>query len=473
MMSKAFLNRYWIPGTMNLSKALSRRQVLKGMGAAIGLPFLEAMVPRTLRMPAAAPKRAAFLFMPNGIHPEKWTPEAMGSNFKLTPILSPLQPVKDDLLILTNLMNQNSDTREDGHYTKTANFLTSMRITKTTGANINSGGTSIDQLMADRSPNATIFPSLAYGIDRITSGADGAVGFTRLYGSAISWKTATQPRAKEIDPRMAFDRLFRSFIPGKPVPDEPAWRSSVLDLVMEDTKSLQKSLGAADQNKLAEYLAAIRSIERRIESHEKIEEFKDHITPAMLQELSNMDNRIDEYVEYHAGIDVTEKTRLMLDIIVLAFWSDATRFATFMFGNSVSNRNFSFLDGVYGGFHSNSHHKNDERLLDQYERINKWHIEQYAYLLNRLKNIPEGDGTLLDNSTIMFGSGLRDGNRHSPVNLPIVLAGKAGGQLQTGHHLKFDEKTPLANLYQSLLHVWGINDVEFGDSTGELKSIYA
>ncbi len=458
---------------MIFNHPISRRHMLKGLGAAISLPFLESLAPRTLHLPAQAPKRAAFLFMPNGVHPEKWTPATTGAGFNLTPILSPLQGLENDILVLTNLMNKNSDTREDGHYTKTANFLTSMRIAKTTGANINSGGVSIDQLLAKHESGKTIFPSLAYGIDRITSGLDVNVGFTRLYGSAISWKTPTQPVAKEIDPRMAFDRLFRSLIPGKPVAEEPAWRSSVLDLVMEDTKNLQKNLGAADQNKLAEYLESIRSIERRIEDREKIAEFKDHITPAMQKELSKMDSRIDEYVEFHKGIDVTEKTRLMLDIIVLAFWSDATRFATFMFGNSVSNRNFSFLDGVNGNFHSTSHHKDDPRLLAQYELINRWHLEQYAYLLNKLKSIPEGEGTLLDHSAIMFGSGLRDGNRHSPVNLPIVLAGKAGGDLKPGQHVLFDEKTPLANLYQTLLRVWDVKGIQFGDSTGEMEMICA
>lgn len=458
---------------MRISKAISRRTMLKGLGATISLPFLEAMVPRPFHSATNPPKRAAFLFMPNGIHPDRWTPSSTGSNFELTPILSPLNGLKDDILVLTNLMNQNSDTNQDGHYTKTANLLTSMRIAKTTGANINSGGVSIDQIIAGRNAHQTIFPSLSYGIDRMTSGLDASVGFTRLYGSAISWKTATQPTAKEVNPRQAFDRLFRSFIPGKPAPAEPAWRSSVLDLVQEDTRKLQKTLGATDQNKLAEYLDAIRSIEQRIDSHDKVEAFKDHITPAMQKELINMDSRIEEHVSYHAGMDVTEKTRLMLDIITLAFWSDATRFATFMFGNSVSNRNFSFLDGVSGNFHSTSHHKNDPRLLDQYERINTWHVEQYAYLLRRLKEIPEGEGNLLDNSTIMFGSGLRDGNRHSPINLPIILAGKAGGHFKTGRHLKFEEKTPLANLYQSLLKTWNINDVQFGDSTGELNALYA
>ena len=452
---------------------MTRRNVLRGLGATIALPFMESLVPSVLRSPAESPKRAAFLFMPNGVHPDKWTPATQGPAYELTPLLNPLGGLKDQVTVLTNLMNKNSDTREDGHYTKTANFLTSMRIQKTTGNDIHSGGVSLDQILAQHHGHKTIFPSLVYGIDRISSGVDKNVGFTRLYGSAISWKSPTQPCAKEIDPRMAFDRLFQKFIPGITLADQPPWRKSVVDMVLEDARALNRTLGAEDQNKMAEYLESVRSVEQRIESRERLEAFKDHITPAIRKELVHMDNRIDEYVEYKTGIDVTEKTRLMLDIIVLAFWSDAARFATFMFGNSVSNRNFSFLDGVSGNHHSISHHKNDPRQLDQYERINQWHVEQYAYLLERLQSIPEGDGTLLDNSVVLFGSGLRDGNRHSPVNLPILLGGRAGGSLQPGQHLSYDPKTPLANLYQSLLGIWGVQGVEFGDSTGVLDGIYA
>ena len=456
-----------------LNRSITRRRALRGIGATIALPFFESLLPGSLSTTSNAPKRAAFLFMPNGVHPDKWTPEVTGPSYNLSPILSPLSGVKDDLLVVSHLMNKNSDTREDGHYTKTANFLTSMRIQKTTGANINSGGVSLDQILAQRYGHETMFPSLVYGIDRITSGVDKNVGFTRLYGSSISWKTATQPCAKEIDPRMAFDRLFQRFIPGRSAQDVPAWRKSVLDQVLEDANSLKQDLGVEDQNKLAEYLEAIRSVEQRIDSQDQIEAFKDHITPAIRKEIVSMDHRIQDYVEYKSGLDVTEKTRLMLDIIALAFWSDATRFATFMFGNSVSNRNFSFLDGVSGNHHSISHHKDDPRQLDQYERINRWHIEQYAYLLNRLKAIPEGEGTLLDHSLVLFGSGLRDGNRHSPVDLPILVGGQAGGALQTGVHLSFDPKTPLANLYQSVLKVWDIDGIQFGDSTGPLNSILA
>ncbi len=200
------------------------------------------------------PKRAAFLFAPNGVCPEKWAPKELGCDFALSPILQPLKGLEKDMLVLQQLMNKNSVSNVDGHYTKTANFLTSMKITRTIGANVNSGGISIDQLIAQKTGKETLFPSLVYGIDRISSGVDANVGYTRLYGSSISWKTATQPCAKEIEPRFAFDRLFRTIVPRKDAKDPNPWKKSILDVVSDDAKSLQKKLGISDQNKLAEYM---------------------------------------------------------------------------------------------------------------------------------------------------------------------------------------------------------------------------
>ena len=447
---------------------ISRRRILKGVGACVALPFMESLYPSRLQATpydgGEAPQRFACLFMPNGVHPRKWSPSKTGRDFDFSPILQPLKPLKDHLLILAGMMNKNSHTREDGHYTKTANFLTSMRIAKTVDAKVDSGGISVDQLMAQHIGQDTFFPSLQYGLDRIRSGVDTAVGFTRLYGGTISWQGRNQPCSREIDPRMAFDRLFRNYVPGKkPLPEDPL-KKSVLDLVKDDIKMLEKQLGIEDQNKLGEYLEAVNSVEKRLKDQHSLADFEQQITPDIRKELARMDLRISEWAEYAEGVDITEKTRLMLDIIVLAFWSDASRIATFMFGNSVSNRNFSFLEGVHGAHHSISHHTEDPRMLDQYEKINCWHIEQYTYLLNRLKSIQEGDSNLLDNSMIMFGSGLRDGNRHSPYDLPIVLAGKSGGKLNTGQHLRFADETPLANLYLTMLHSMNITVEQFGDS---------
>jgi hypothetical protein len=227
--------------------------------------------------------------------------------------------------------------------------------------------------------------------------------------------------SKEIDPRLAFDRLFRPYLPGVKIKQDP-WKASILDLVMEDASELKRNLGRVDQDKLSEYLESIRSVEKRISNDANREKFAGNITPDIRKELVRVNTQIDEYVEMYSGVDVTEKTRLMMDIMTLAFWSDASRVTTFMFGNSVSNRNFSFLDGVKGNHHSISHHMDKPEALEEYTKITTWHVAQYAYFLENLKKIKEGDKTLLDNSMIMFTSDLRDCNRHSTRNLPIVLA---------------------------------------------------
>lgn len=455
---------------------ISRRRMLKGLGASIALPFLQAMVPPGMSMynMSKKPLRFACLFMPNGVHPDLWTPTQFGSAFELSPLLQPLAKVKGDILVLNELMNKSSNfPGADGHYAKTANFLTSLPIYKTTGENLHSGGMSLDQLIAQHKGQETLFASLEYGMERINAGIDANVGFTRLYGSNISWKSPTQPSSKEIDPRMAFDRLFRGFVPGTQQQKESPWKQSVLDIVMEDAKTLQRQLGRTDQDKLEEYLESIRSVEKRIGNEEKMKSLEQRITPEIQKELTHLNMRIDEFKELHEGVDITEKTRQMLDIMALAFWSDATRVITFMFGNSVSNRNFSFLEGVKGSHHQISHHADDPLQLEQYKIINQWHVAQYAYFLERLKSIPEGDGTLLDHSMVMFGSGLRDGNRHSPYNLPILLGGKGGGALKTGQNIQFTKDTPLSNLYLSMMRILDIPMECFADSNGELCEIYA
>lgn len=448
--------------------------MLKGMGACIALPFLEAMGAPTLKPALGAAKppiRTAFLFMPNGVHAEHWTPATTGADFELTRQLLPLGNLKNDVLVLGELMNKNSIFKgADGHYAKSASLLTCMPIKQTIGDNISSGGISIDQVIASHVGNETLFPSLEYGLDRITTGVDINVGFTRLYGSSISWKTPSQPLSKEIDPRLAFDRLFRSFIPGRAMREDP-WKGSILDIVMEDAQELKRNLGRADQDKLSEYLESIRSVEKRISNDANKEKFAANITADIKRELIRVNQNIDEYVEVYGGVDVTEKTRLMMDIMALAFWSDASRVTTFMFGNSVSNRNFSFLDGVHGGHHSISHHMEKPETLEEYVRITQWHVEQYAYFINKLKSIKEGDKTLLDNSMIMFSSDLRDGNRHSPRNLPILLAGKGGGKIKSGQNLIFEKETPLANLYVTMLEAMNIEKDSFADSTGTLSGI--
>ena len=456
---------------------LSRRTLLRGVGATLALPWLEAMAgakttPRAEAPSGAAPRRFACLYMPNGARADRWPPAGEGSEFRLSPILSPLESHRSELLVLTQLWNAATNTG-DGHYVKTGGFLTSTTITRTTGADLCSGNTSMDQWMARQVGHLTPLPSLELGIEPITTGVDTNVGFTRLYGSHISWATPTTPCAKEIQPRRAFDRLFRNAgaMPASRFGDDV----SVLDLVADDAERLKKRLGKADQQKLSEYFESVRAVEHRIEWARRRAQGEYLEDPAARAEIERLGRRIDVYSDparaSERGVNHTEHVRLMLDILALAFWTDSTRVGTFMFGNAVSGRNFSFLDGVKGGHHEYSHHENRPEKLEAYERITRWHVEQYAYFLGRLRSMTEGNGNVLDQSMILFGAGMRDGNSHNPRNLPLVLAGRGGGTLEPGRHLVFSKDTPMANLHLGLMRRMGVRADRFADSTEPLARI--
>lgn len=462
---------------------LDRRTVLKGAGVLLGLPLLDAMVPLLRASPPAAggqagrrfPVRFAALYSPNGVNPHAWTPKGRGRGFELTPILQPLERHRDSIVIPTNLWNAATNPG-DGHYVKTGGWLTSTTITRTTGSAICSGNTSMDQLIAQRFGNLTALPSLELGIEPTSTGVDTNVGFTQLYGAHISWATPTAPLAKEINPRMAFDRLFRST--AKDRPEALGHDDSVLDAVAEDARRLQRRLGSADRRKLDEYFESVRAVEKRIEfeTRRKREEYLSD--PLARAEVEKVGRRLEGFDPFkdpgkasERGVKHTEHVRLMLDILALAFWTDSTRVGTFMFGNSVSGRDFTFLDGVHGGFHEISHHENKADKLEMYLRINRWHQEQLAYFLDRLKGIREGEGTLLDNTIVLSGAGMRDGNAHSPVNLPLVVAGGGGGTIAGGRHIVYPEKTPMANLHVALMRRAGLEVDRFADSTGELEGL--
>ncbi|MEO6738902.1 MAG: DUF1552 domain-containing protein [Chthoniobacteraceae bacterium] len=452
---------------------ITRRTMLKGLGAVLALPVLEAM------LPAAAtrfPVRMAHLYMPNGVHPDMWTPCGTGRNFELSPTLSPLAGVKDDILVLSELWNSASNVG-DGHYVKTSGFLTSTTITHTTGDEVNSNGISMDQVAAKRIGNLTPLPSLELGIEPPATGVDTNVGYTQLYGAHIAWSQPTTPLAKEINPKLAFDRLFRPApATSREAADLAATRDrSVLDLVAGDAKRLQQKLGSGDRAKLDEYLESVRAVERRIEWDAKRQSDTALSDPAARAAVDALGRRIDAYsdparLSERAG-DHTEHTRLMLDLMALAFWTDTTRISTFMFGNAVSGRSFAFLGSGMGSHHETSHHENNAAKLANYQRINQWHVEQYAYFIERLRGIREGSGTLLDQCMIVFGAGMRDGNAHSPKNLPIILAGRGGGTIATGRHVVHENGTPLANLWHSMLQRVGAPVPRFADSAGELKGI--
>ncbi len=458
---------------------ISRRTMLRGAaGAIMGLPLLDAMTPSAraaATSKATSATRLAVLYFANGVNADAWTPKGAGRDFELSPSLTPLAQFKNDILVFTELMNQGS-IGGDGHYVKTAGFLTGTTITKTTGKDLRSGGVSMDQLAAQRVGRETPLPSLELGIEPVTNFVDNNVGYTALYGSHIAWATPTTPISKEINPRLAFDRLFRSSGTSSPQDDR-----SILDLVADDAKSLRANVGHNDQVKLDEYFDAVRAVEKRIEFNTRARGEENGVRPEALAEIEALDKRIaawgdspqrDKMIKnVRRSGDHTEHVRLMLDLMVLAFWTDTTRVSTFMFGNAVSPKNFSFLDGVKGGHHEISHHKNDKNTLAMYQRINQWHVEQYAYMLAKLAAIKEGERSLLENSMILFGSGMRDGNSHNPRNLPLVLAGKAGGAIKPGRHLVFKKNTPLCNLYCAMLDRMGAPVKHFGDSTEIMKGL--
>jgi len=453
---------------------ISRRTALKGLGVTLALPWLEAMRPlaATAATSGGSPLRMAVLYMPNGVRPDAWTPSGAGSGFELSRLLQPLAPYKDDLLVLTQLWNRATDTG-DGHYVKTGGFLTGTTITRTTGSDLRSGAVSMDQVVAQRIGHLTPLPSLELGLEPPATGVDTNVGYTQLYGAHIAWSTPTTPLTKELNPKAVFDRLFRSNSPDRAA--QAAKDQSVIDVVLDDAKRLQARLGRDDRQKLDEYFESVRAVEKRIEWDLNRQHETNRSDPRAERAIADLGARIDAYsdparVSERKG-DHTEHVRLMLDLTALAFWTDSTRVSTFMFGNAVSSRNFSFLDGVSGGHHQISHHQNNADKLAEYERINLWHLQQYAYLLGKLQGYCEGERSLLDNCMVLFGAGMRDGNAHNPHNLPIVLAGKAGGSLATGRHLVYDKDTPLSNLYVGMLNRMGVPTDRFSDSTRELEGL--
>jgi hypothetical protein len=302
---------------------------------------------------------------------------------------------------------------------------------------------------------------------------DTNVGYTRLYGSHISWGTPTTPIAKEINPKLAFDRLFRSTAKHSGISPND---QSVLDAVQEDAKRLRSQVGVRDREKLDEYFDSVRALEKRIEFDAKRRAQEYDGDALARKEIERLGGRIDDFYKDPANlrrrsVDHTEHVRLMLDIIALAFWTDSTRISTFMFANAVSGKNFSFVPGVSGSHHEISHHEHKADKLEQYKLINMWHVQQYAYLLEKLRSIKEGEGTLLDNSMIVLGAGMHDGNAHDPHNLPIVLGGRGGGTITTGRHLVYDKNTPLCNLWKSMLRRVGAPVEKLADSTGELNNL--
>jgi hypothetical protein len=422
----------------------------------LGLPWLEAMA-RAQTGAIKNPVRMAFLFFPNGVNVQHWYPKGEGREFELSPTLAPLEDYKQQIQVLSHLWNA-SAKGGDGHYAKDACFLTSAVIKKTPGVDL-ANATSVDQVAAQRAGDRTPLPSIELGVAPVAVGVDLAVGYTRIYGSHISWANANTPLPREVNPKAAYERLYRAGT--TPSGDSAKMDRLLLDRVLDDAKRLKGEVGSADGKRIDEYLSVMRSLEQRAEKS---------VSGERKNWKAKVPMRLDDAPTDRPSTH-QEHCELMLDVIATAFQTDSTRLATFMFGNSVSDISFRFLEGITMGHHDTSHHAKNEDKLRQYQIISQWHVQQYARLLGKLKSMKEGDSTVLDNSMIVFGSALSDGDAHSPHKLPIVVGGGGGGRLDTGQHRMYTEDTPLSNLYVSLLDAFGTPVERFADSTGPLPGV--
>ena len=444
--------------------------LLRGGAAAMSLPWLESVGRAANGGLSEPPLRMAYMFMPNGVRPDYWTPAGDDDNYQITPHLKPVEAFRKDFTLVENLWNKNAVGR-NGHWPKVPAWLSGGFVERTSGNDLDSGGTSVDQVAAAKLGTLTPLPSFELGLEAPRSGIDTAGGgFARVYGSFIAWRDPHTPVPKEIVPQLAFDRLFRNNrapVVSSVDPKSPALISSlqrdetsVLDLVLEQAKSIRSKGSRADQVRLDEYFESVRSVEQRIEASMKPQ--KRWINQGKMP----MDRPTAGIPDSHQ-----QHLRLMLDILVLAFWTDSTRIATFMFGDAQSGQDYSFLEGVKGSFHGLSHHRDEEPTRRQYEKIVTWHTEQLAYFLGKMKGLDEGGTSLLDNSMIVFGATLKDGNRHDPENLPVLLAGRGKGTLHPGRRVRAAVKTPLCNLHLALLNRMGVMEKSHGDSTEALQDL--
>jgi hypothetical protein len=441
-------------------KHLPRRFFVKGLGVAIGLPMLDAMTPAFARTAEAAkPLRLSFVYVPNGIVMKDWTPKTAGRAFEFTRILKPLEAYREDLLVLSGLDEYQGNALGDGagdHARAGAAFLTGVHCKKTEGADIRNG-ISADQVAAQALSSRTRFSSIELGCEDSRTVGNCDSGYSCAYTNSISWRSAQTPMPPELNPRIVFERLFGTddfSLSAEARARRLQYRKSILDMSRADAQALSKTLGQSDRRKLDEYLNGVREIERRIENAEN-----DHrqVLPAM---------------EKPAGIPITlpDYVKLMFDLKVAAFQADLTRIATLMVGREGSMRVYPEI-GIPDPHHPLTHHRDNADWIEKVAQINTLHTELFGYFLNRLKTTPDGDGTLLDHSIVVYGSGLADGNRHTHEDLPVLLAGRGGGRIKTGGHIIYKPGTPITNLYLSLLDILGVHPETIGDSTGRVEHL--
>lgn len=445
-----------------MSNYLPRRTFLKGLGTLVALPALDAMMPNKAQGQANKKQacRMMFISVPNGIHMQDWTPKAQGAGFPLPYALEPMQNVKESILVLTGLTQDKARPNGDGagdHARSAAAWLTGCQPRKTSGSNIKAG-VSADQLAAQMVGSQTRFASLELGCERGGLAGDCDSGYSCAYSSTIAWRGEATPVAKEVNPRNVFERLFGNGDTSETLEVRQRrnkYRQSVLDFVLDDAQALQKRLGVQDQRKLDEYLTSVREIEMRLAQAEKYTQ-QAHLAGGQIP----------------TGVpaDYGDHLKLMYDMVLLAFQTDQTRIVTMMYANEGSNRNYPQI-GITDGHHDLSHHGNDKNKHAKLRQINRFQIQNLAYFLEKLQAIKEGQNSLLDNSMIVFGSGISDGDRHNHDNLPVLFAGKGGGSIQTGRHIVYPENTPMNNLLLCMLDRMGLHPDKLGDSTGRLQQL--
>lgn len=439
-------------------KALPRRTFLKGVGTAVALPFLDAMMPAFATAQAARaarPVRMAFVYVPNGIDMRHWNPSYEGELGVLPQTLAPMEPLKKDITLLGNLTHNTGRALLDGagdHGRCCGSYLTGVQVKKTV-IDIKAS-VSCDQLVANATGKQTRFPSLQVGLEDARQAGDCDSGYSCAYTNNLAWRNETQPLPPILDPRSLFDRLFGEDAALSPAAraEKNKYRSSILDFVTEDTQSLQKNLGPSDKRKLDQYLGSIRDIELQIEKTAK-------------------DNaQVDPHMEKPYGIpqDFAEHFKLMTDMITIAFQADLTRVVTFLVTHEGTSRAYREI-GISDGHHPLTHHRNQIELMDKVAKINLYHVQQFAAWIEALKNTQEPGGSILDNSMIVYGAGLSDGNAHLHHDLPTMIAGRGGDFIKPGKRIMFRKETPMCNLFLAMMDRMGVHMENFGDSTGHLS----
>ena len=441
-------------------KKLSRRTLLRGIGAALSLPFLDAMTPAfaASTIPGGKPVRAAWFYVPNGIDMRHWTPGDEGPLGVMPSILAPLQPVKDDLLVLSNLTSNWGRPLLVGagdHGRALGAYMTGMQVYRTAGADLRLGA-SADQVAASAVSKFTKLPSLEIGLEETRQAGNCDNGYSCAYAYNMAWRTESQPLPPISDPRQLFERLF-----GTDVAEPPsahlrrlAMRASILDQVSDDTRKLEGSLGNSDRRKLDEYLSSVREIEQQVQRAEKSGVV---IDPGMDK-------------PYGVPPEFPDYFRLMTDIMIAAFKTDSTRVATLMIGREGSTRAYPEI-GVSDGHHPLTHHMGNMEMLEKVSMINSLHLRLFSEFLVKLKATKEGDSNLLDQSMIVYGSGIADGNVHTHDQLPTILAGRGGNFISPGRHILYQRETPVCNLFATMVERMGVTPEHLGDSTGRLAGL--